>query len=60
MSASIHEHFTSRGDPRMERNKLHELLDIVVLVICAVISGADGWEAIEDFGKEKLVCAGYV
>jgi len=24
-----------------------------VLAICAICSGADGWEAIEDFGKEK-------
>jgi hypothetical protein len=30
------------------------LLDIVLLTLCAVVSGADGWEAIEDFGREKL------
>jgi len=29
------------------------LIDIIVLTICAVISGADGWEAIEHFGKNK-------
>jgi predicted transposase YbfD/YdcC len=38
----------------MERNKLHDLMDIVLLVICAVVAGADGWEAIEAFGKDKL------
>ena len=54
MTASIHEHFSKLKDPRVERNKLHDLMDIVILVICAVISGADGWEAIEEFGKEKL------
>ncbi|CAD7842990.1 MAG: hypothetical protein, partial [Olavius algarvensis Gamma 1 endosymbiont] len=32
----------------------HELLDIVLVVICGMLSGADGWEAIEEFGKEKL------
>ncbi len=25
----------------------HALMDIIVLVICAVVSGAEGWEAIE-------------
>ncbi len=30
------------------------LIDIIVLTVCAMVSGADGWEAIEDFGKEKL------
>ncbi len=54
MSAGILEHFASLEDPRIERNKLHELVDIVLLTICAVVSGADGWEAIEDFGHEKL------
>ncbi len=41
-------------DPRIERNKRHALADLVLLTICAVVSGADGWEAIEDFGREKL------
>ena len=54
MTASIQEHFSPLVDPRIERNKRHQLMDIVILVICAVISGADGWEAIEQFGKEKL------
>ena len=54
MSASIQEHFSQLEDPRIERNKLHQLPDITILVICAVVSGADGWEAIEEFGKEKL------
>lgn len=54
MSASIVEHFAPLEDPRMDRNKLHALLDIVLLTICAVVSGANGWEAIEDFGHEKL------
>src|SRR5512144_2355428 len=54
MSASILMHFAPLEDPRIERNKLHPLSDIVLLTLCAVISGADGWEAIEDFGREKL------
>ncbi|WP_162535409.1 transposase family protein, partial [Escherichia coli] len=27
----------------------HKLSDILLLTICAVISGAEGWEDIEDF-----------
>ena len=54
MSAGIVQHFASLEDPRIDRNKLHALIDIVLLTICAVVSGADGWEAIEDFGREKL------
>ncbi len=54
MSASILEHFTSLVDPRIERRKRHALADIVLLTICAVVSGANGWEAIEEFGCEKL------
>ena len=38
----------------MERNQRHALLAIVLPTVCAVVSGADGWEAIEDFGREKL------
>lgn len=54
MSASLFMHFAPLKDPRIERNKLHALSDIVFLTVCAVVSGADGWEAIEEFGQEKL------
>lgn len=53
MAASIVEHFGSLQDPRIERKKLHSLKDIIVLVICAVVGGAEGWEAIEEFAHEK-------
>lgn len=53
MTASIIEHFSALKDPRIERRKQHSLIDIIVLTLSAVASGADGWEAIEDFGKEK-------
>jgi predicted transposase YbfD/YdcC len=40
-------------DPRIERCKLHELIDILVIAICAVICGAETWEEMEEFGKSK-------
>ena len=54
MTSSLIDHFSSLNDPRIERNKKHQLIDIVVLSVCAVCSGANGWEAIEEFGHEKL------
>ena len=53
MKASFVDHFSALEDPRIERKKLHALMDILVLVVCAVISGAEGWEAIEEFGRSK-------
>jgi predicted transposase YbfD/YdcC len=50
---SIEEHFGKLEDPRIERNKLHKLLDIIVIAICGVICGADNWVDIEIFGKKK-------
>jgi predicted transposase YbfD/YdcC len=45
--------FASLLDPRVERTKHHQLLDIVLIAICAVICGAEGWVEIETFGKTK-------
>ena len=48
------EHFSKLEDPRVDRNKKHELIDVVVLCVCAVLSGAEGWSDIEEFGRTKL------
>jgi predicted transposase YbfD/YdcC len=40
-------------DPRLDRKKLHLLIDILVIAISAVICGADNWNEIEDFGHAK-------
>jgi len=54
MSTTFLKHFDSITDPRIERCKKHNLLDILLLAISAVLSGAEGWEDIEDFGHLKL------
>ena len=51
--ASIMEHFGDLEDPRIERSKRHQLLDIVAIAICAVICGADSWVYVEMFGRSK-------
>jgi len=52
--ATLIEHFSILKDPRVERNKKHELIDVIVLSVCAVLSGAEGWSDIEEFGRNKL------
>ena len=54
MTPTFLKHFDPITDPSIERCKKHDLLDILLLAICAVISGAEGWEDIEDFGHLKL------
>jgi predicted transposase YbfD/YdcC len=50
---AIEEHFGKVRDPRIERTKEHKLIDIMVIAICAVICGAEGWVDIENYGKSK-------
>jgi predicted transposase YbfD/YdcC len=45
--------FAAVEDPRIERTKLHRLVDILMIAVCGVICGADGWVEIEEFGKAK-------
>lgn len=52
--ASIIHHFSSIEDPRVDRQKKHQLQDIFFIALCAVICGADNWVAIEEFGKAKI------
>jgi predicted transposase YbfD/YdcC len=50
---SLLRHLEGVEDPRDNRGKEHNLLDIIVIAICAVISGGENWEDIELFGKSK-------
>lgn len=51
--ASLVDFFSLIEDPRIERTRVHSLSDILVLSVVAVIAGAEGWEDIEEFGKQK-------
>ena len=53
LNASFLQHFANLNDPRIERSKEHLLRDIIAIAILAVISGADGWVAIEAYGNAK-------
>ncbi len=50
---SINAHFSKLEDPRIERRKLYPLLNILVIAICGVISGAEIWVDIELYGNLK-------
>ncbi|MCT4737214.1 ISAs1 family transposase [Raoultella ornithinolytica] len=47
-------HITIIPDYRQSWKVEHKLSDILLLTICAVIAGAEGWEDIEDFGHVHL------
>ena len=51
--ASILTHFASLPDPRRERRRLHRLLDLVAIALCAVIAGCDDWVEVAAYGRQK-------
>ena len=53
VNASIVEHFRTLEDPRIERTKKHPLLDILVIALCTLLSGGEGFQDMELFGKSK-------
>jgi predicted transposase YbfD/YdcC len=52
-SISFARYFADLPDPRVERTRCHRLDDILVITLCAVICGADGFEEIERFAKAR-------
>jgi predicted transposase YbfD/YdcC len=51
---SIGSYFQSLSDPRHTRNRKHLLVDIVVIAICAMVSGSDGPTAIHRWAANRL------
>lgn len=51
-SSRFLDHFASVSDPRGP-NIRHPLFDIFVIARCAVISGAEGWEDMEEYGQAQ-------
>jgi predicted transposase YbfD/YdcC len=45
--------FEGVEDFRLDRRKKHQLIDILVIALCAIVSGADDFEEIEAYGKRK-------
>ena len=51
---SLKAHFQQLADPRIGRAKRHELLDILLLAICAMLCGAESFTEMAEFGHCKL------
>ena len=52
-SPDLLSYFADLPDPRLERCREHELLDIIAIAILATICGADHFTEMEEFGHEK-------
>jgi DDE_Tnp_1-associated len=50
---TLFDHFATLPDPRIERTKEHQLLDILTIAVCAIICGADSFVEMEKFGEAK-------
>lgn len=51
--SSLKQHFETIDDPRASYRIQHQLVDIVMIAICAIICGADSWVEIEQYGLSK-------
>ena len=51
--AAFHDHFQDLNDPRVERTRKHPLINIVFIAVCGVLSGANSFAAIQEFGLDR-------
>lgn len=54
MESSISEHFSNLPDPRRAQGRRHNLADMIVIAVTAVICAADSWADVGEFGRAKL------
>jgi predicted transposase YbfD/YdcC len=51
---NILEHFSTLPDTRRDHpSKLHKLIDIIVITLCAMLAKCDTWEEIADYAAEQ-------
>ncbi|MGQ5525659.1 ISAs1 family transposase [Chitinimonas sp. PSY-7] len=51
--AKLVEHFSGMKDARCAGKVAHQLIDILVIAVCAVIAGAESWVDMERYGRCK-------
>ena len=51
---SLVAHFARVPDPRINRRKDHELIDILVIAVCTLLCAGETFNDMEDFGKARL------
>ena len=52
-SAAFHHHCRDLKDPRVERTRRHPLINVVFIAVCGVLSGANSFAAIHEFGCDR-------
>jgi predicted transposase YbfD/YdcC len=52
-SQSLIAHFGDLSDPRINRTKDHDLIDVLVIAICTLLCGGETFNDMEDFGLAK-------
>lgn len=48
------DHFKKIEDPRLQRNQIYTVAEILLVTLLAVICGAEGWSDVENYGKSKI------
>jgi predicted transposase YbfD/YdcC len=51
--ATFHDHFGDLKDPRVQRTLHHPLINILFIAVCGVLSGANSFAAIHEFGVDR-------
>ena len=51
--ASLEACFGDLPDPRVQGRCDHQLIDIILIAVCAVLCGAESWSEVEEFGQVK-------
>lgn len=52
--SSLIAHLSEVPDPRINRRKEHELVDVLVIAVCTLLCAGESFNDMEDFGKAKL------
>src|SRR4051812_36673927 len=47
------EHFKDLADPRVERRRDHDLIDVLVIAVCCLLSGGESFNDMADFGRAR-------
>jgi predicted transposase YbfD/YdcC len=50
---SLLAHFEHLPDPRVNRTREHDLIDVLIIAVCALLCGGESFNDMEDFGHAK-------
>ncbi len=53
MHGKLIESFFEGIENHRHRNKLHKLIDVIIIATCGVVAGADTYEKLENFGNKR-------